>query len=313
MRLALRPTAGLALLIPLTSAGCDDAPPGASDAPGAGGAAGSAAGAEAAAELEKPAPLPGEKGYVAPPTSTAPPAIVKAAQKGNVDAVRSLLESDVDPDAAHQGLTALHIAVGQGQTEMVELLLEKGANVDARQQAQATPLHIAASTGNEAIVRLLLAREPEVNAQDHKGRTPLMAAASNGHTEIVHQLLDAGADANLADEAGATALIQAILFADTELVAALLARGADVNAADKKKYVPLHYAAEKCDRAMVELLVANGADVLAKTVEGGTAFQLAAVKECTELVPYMQELERTAGGAASTEPLVPQKPPLEPK
>ena len=258
----------------------------------------------------KAQPEPGEKGYVAPPGTKQTPPLIQATVKGNLDAVKALLDSGADPSVAREGgLTALHIAVGENKLEIAKLLLEKGADTGSRQEAGGTPLHVAASVpfGLE-YARMLIERKADVNAKDKKGQTPLIAAASNGFTDIVELLLANGADKDAQYSLGGTALMAAVRFDHQETAAVLLASGANVNLADGQKNTALHYAARTGNRAIAELLLANGADILAKTVENGTAFQLAVYMEHEELARYLQELETAAGGTGAEPTGTPEKP-----
>jgi ankyrin repeat protein len=317
MRSVLRPalipgiSALSALCASLAACGGEDVP-----APAKSGAPVVAAeGANPAAATEPPkAPEPGEKGYVFPPSPKGNPPLLQATSKGNLDAVKALLDGGVDPNHALEGgITALHVASGEKYLEIAKLLLEKGADPNCRQAANATPLHIAATVpGGLEIVKLLVANKAEIDPKDRRGQTPLIGAASNGFLEVVEFLLDSGADVNVKSKDGATPLHAAVYAKHKEAAAVLLARGASVNVGDATKNTPLHYAARNCDREMADLLLANGADILAKTVEDGTAFQLAVFVECEELAKYLQELETAAGGTPSTEPTT-QKPALPKK
>ena len=107
--------------------------------------------------------------------------------------------------------TALIVASNNGHTEIVEMLLKAGANVDARNKYCYTAL-IEASWGSHVdIIRMLLKAGADVNAQNHFGYTALIEASINGNTtDIVEMLLDAGADVNVRDITGQTALTNAI-------------------------------------------------------------------------------------------------------
>src|SRR6185503_4733334 len=103
----------LAVLVPLALTGCN----------GEEGKKPAAAAAKAApetpAEPEKPKPKPGEAGYVAPADGKATPPLIDATKRGNLDAVKGMLETAVDPNSARSnGLTALHIAADQNMLEI---------------------------------------------------------------------------------------------------------------------------------------------------------------------------------------------------
>ncbi len=101
------------------------------------------------------------------------------------------LASGADPTAASTNamhVTPLHAAASRGDAAMVEKLLEKGADPDARQQSGWTPLHGAASQGNLEIVRLLRARGADVSARTDDGKTAADLAGERGHAALAESL-----------------------------------------------------------------------------------------------------------------------------
>jgi len=112
------------------------------------------------------------------------------AASGNVAAVaQDLATNSCDlnlPDDA--GRTPLHLAATHCRTDVVLLLLNKGARVDAKAVGGATPLHLAAQGGCADVVNLLLAKGAKVNARDDQKRTPLDRAVE-WHQDAVVQLL----------------------------------------------------------------------------------------------------------------------------
>jgi ankyrin repeat protein len=90
-------------------------------------------------------------------------------------------------------LTQLHDGALSGRAPMIALLLDKGANREARdRQSGATPLYQAASWGRRAAVELLIARGADVNAKSNTGVSPAQAAAKNGFAEIARLLQERG-------------------------------------------------------------------------------------------------------------------------
>ncbi|HJV75247.1 MAG TPA: ankyrin repeat domain-containing protein [Noviherbaspirillum sp.] len=104
---------------------------------------------------------------------------------------------------ARNGDNALMIACYQGNRPAVEALLSKGAEVN---KPGWTPLHYAAAIGNNEIVRLLLDKSAYIDAESPNRTTPLMMAARGGHIMTVKLLHDEGADATLKNELGMTAI-----------------------------------------------------------------------------------------------------------
>jgi ankyrin repeat protein len=157
--------------------------------------------------------------------------LMNAAAFGSSDALAVLLEAGADVNA-RDDFAATPLLFGASDAAKVKLLVERGADVNARSKAGRTPLTLAASTaGASAAARLLLERGAQVNVQDGMGLTPLMAAADAGGLASVQLLLAKGAMVEGKNTMGMTPLMAAAGHADLEMTKLLLAKGADVNAA----------------------------------------------------------------------------------
>ncbi|HEX3625519.1 MAG TPA: ankyrin repeat domain-containing protein [Verrucomicrobiae bacterium] len=178
-----------------------------------------------------------------------------AAINGSLKVAAFLLDHSADVNAGK--FSALNLAANAGNRAMVDYLLSRGANINAKAWRGETPLHNAASEGYQAVTEVLLQNRPDVNAQDDSGATPLLEAARNGHWEIVQRLLKAGADPNLLEKDGRTPLSLAAASDSTETVKALLAE-ADPNAGTMD--APLLGAVDKQDLVSAELLLRAGAN-----------------------------------------------------
>src|SRR5579884_1280987 len=117
--------------------------------------------------------------------------LTDAAQRGDKEAVRSLLRQKVDVNAAEgDGATALHWAAHNDDLDMVKMLLAAGASVKAATREGAiTPLHMACVNGSAAMIQILLKAGANPNAAKANGTTALMTASASGSVEAVQALL----------------------------------------------------------------------------------------------------------------------------
>lgn len=128
----------------------------------------------------------------------------EAAAVGDLDRLAALLGDDPSLMSARtdDGWTALHLAAFFGKRECAEILLERGADVDAEttNAMKNRPLHAAAAGRHLDVCRLLLDRGASPNAKQAGGFTPLHAAAKHGDEDLVELLLKYGASPNLRDD-----------------------------------------------------------------------------------------------------------------
>ncbi len=155
-----------------------------------------------------------------------------AARPGSETAflVRLLLERGAPPDppAARSGNRALHLAVGMAEPEVVQLLLDAGADPDARNRDGETPLIWAARGGRGDVVTLLLNRGADLEVRGgQQGWTALSWAETSGHTEVAELLRNHGASE--ATEANRR-LAEAVRRGQLEETRAALDAGANPNA-----------------------------------------------------------------------------------
>ena len=109
-----------------------------------------------------------------PTTAKAPDiSIHDAAGDGNIEAVKQHIAAGTDVDAKTSGETPLHWAARFGQSQVAELLIAEGADVNAKNVVGQTPLHLAAGASHQEIIELLIAEGAEVNAKTKRGETPL--------------------------------------------------------------------------------------------------------------------------------------------
>jgi ankyrin repeat protein len=150
-----------------------------------------------------------------------------AAEEGNIDTVKSLLEQGMDINARNaSGETPLNRAAAKGNVDVVRLLIERGAEVDSRDKWGWTPLHYSSRYGHLEVSRVLLYYGASVNARQRYYWTPMHMSAANGHLEIVKVLLERGADIRAMDHEGQTPYQKSLAYGYGEIADLLLERGA---------------------------------------------------------------------------------------
>lgn len=175
---------------------------------------------------------------------------------------------------------------GRSYSDVAGLLLDRGADPGHRDQDGMTPLLLAAYEGNENVLELLLeagadvdeTAGPDGEVQFAATVTPLLAAAAMGHMGTVSKLLFWGADVDAIDSEGRTALCLAAARGSVEVVRSLLDRGLDENHKDDLGWTPLHAAACEGHKVVCGVLIEQGSMVKVgeMDIEGRTALILAA-------------------------------------
>ncbi|KAF8489946.1 ankyrin repeat-containing domain protein, partial [Gautieria morchelliformis] len=158
---------------------------------------------------------------------------------------------------------ALEVAAIEGHDTIVQLLIEKGAIINARGTCCMSALEAAASRGHDTIAQLLIEKDADVNAQGGHYGSALNAAALEGHYSIVQLFLEKGADVNAQGRCYGGALQAAASRGHDMIVQLLLEKGADVNGHGGGHMSALEAAASGGHDMSVQLLIENGANVAA--------------------------------------------------
>ncbi|MCX6928749.1 MAG: ankyrin repeat domain-containing protein [Verrucomicrobia bacterium] len=230
-----------------------------------------------------------------------------AVRAGDAGKTKALLLADSKLAGARteDGSTALHLAALEGQTEIVRLLLNSRADVNARGLREETPLHMAMYDGHREVVELLLAKQANVNAQNSAGETPLHVAERKGYRDLVEMLLNHHAEVNVKDQQEGTPLHAAAAGGHKEVVELLLSQNADPLAQDKSGRTPKAVALEKEHGEVAELLtlrVGDFYDLQRVVFEGTKTFTPQVLRE---------ELRDTRDFFVISHPLAPQDAFLE--
>jgi serine/threonine-protein phosphatase 6 regulatory ankyrin repeat subunit B len=227
--------------------------------------------------------------------------LLEAIKKNDLEKVKSILSGPPSASSKYEvnqkgrtGDTPLSVAASRGNLEIVKLLVEHGAHVNAgKETGDRTPLLEAASQGNADVVKYLIAGGADVNARG-KGLTPLLAATGWGRitsgsatdkAKTIRILLENGADVNVQDESwmktGRTPLMYAVMQGDAALVQDLLARGARLDLKNKEGETALFLAKKDGLEYITQLLEkpVDGAKAPSKLIDPAVHPLFVAVKE----------------------------------
>lgn len=160
-----------------------------------------------------------------------------------------------DVDATDgSGWTALMMCSSRHDAEpIVDLLLSKDADPNAKNTAGQTALHFCASKSNLDIARTLLAQKPPASARikDRRGQLPLHRAAAAGNAPMIKALLDAKSPLNATDVDGMTALHHAVSEGHGDAALVLLTSGAEWDVRDRDEHVALDLAPDAKTRNFI--------------------------------------------------------------
>ncbi|KAL8846507.1 MAG: hypothetical protein Q9221_008410 [Calogaya cf. arnoldii] len=207
------------------------------------------------------------------------PAIVRAAQAGSVIEVETLLSQGADVGAIHRqsGRNALAVASHCGNENVVQLLLQHGADVNTRDASSLCPLHLAAMRGHYGVVEQLLQEHARVDELGPNDETPLRIASDKGYTDFVELLIRAKAKVNTRDRKGmSTPLHKAAAHGNEAMVDLLIKNGAHMEAKDKELMTPIHYACEAGNEKIVAQLLSKKSSLEALGRRGMTPLVCAA-------------------------------------
>ena len=156
--------------------------------------------------------------------------------------------------------TGLMRASSIGHIEIINLLINAGADVNAQNEESATALIEASYIHNNLeVIRLLINAGANVNAQDYDGNTPVIIASQRGNLELLGLLINSGANVNAQDYDGNTPVIIASKMGNIELLELLINAGADPNIKNKENKTALTYASNNRHTEIVNLLRQAGA------------------------------------------------------
>ncbi|XP_043400533.1 ankyrin repeat domain-containing protein 17 isoform X7 [Chelonia mydas] len=211
---------------------------------------------------------------------------------------------DIDAQTESNHDTALTLACAGGHEELVQTLLERGANIEHRDKKGFTPLILAATAGHVGVVEILLDNGADIEAQSERTKdTPLSLACSGGRQEVVELLLARGANKEHRNVSDYTPLSLAASGGYVNIIKILLSAGAEINSRTGSKLgiSPLMLAAMNGHTAAVKLLLDMGSDINAQIeTNRNTALTLACFQGRTEVVSLLLDRKANVEHRAKT-------------
>ncbi|MBU1054781.1 MAG: ankyrin repeat domain-containing protein [Proteobacteria bacterium] len=244
---------------------------------------------------------------------------------GSREVAKYLLTQSADLNAStNDGITPLHKAACNGRQDVIDLLVDRGANINAMATSngieEITPLYMAIANSQAAaairliereanwktdrkdgmhlfilatskdlqdIVKLMLAKGQNVNYRNKEGQSAIHYAASKAMLEF---LIANGAQLNALDQNNASALHFAVADGRLEVVQALLDKNVDIMQKTKQGYTPLHFVN---DPQTAKLLIANGAKLYVKDHNGMTPIEFARYfGKSKDVVSFLAKMEQ---------------------
>ncbi len=145
-----------------------------------------------------------------------------------------LLEAGADPDSRESSelCPPLYYAVRDRRLNLIDLLIEYGADLNYQNNFGWTPLHIAAFKSHRDLVNLLIDEGARVELQDEKGNTPLNVAAGNDSPECMEELIDSGASVHSRGYMNLTPFLKSVYLTNYECAKVAIDAGGFVDVED---------------------------------------------------------------------------------
>jgi len=143
--------------------------------------------------------------------------------------------------------------------DVVKVFIDMNAGITVPVKNDDTPITIAAAQGQNEIVDMLLQKGAPIEAKGATGWTPLHNAVLNNHKDLTEILIKKGANINNKDANGCTPLHTAAGWGFSDIAEILIKNGADINAVDFYTKTPLDYAVAKNNKSIIKLLKEKGA------------------------------------------------------
>ncbi|XP_073696330.1 death-associated protein kinase 1 [Garra rufa] len=210
------------------------------------------------------------------PNKHGTPPLLIAAGCGNVQIIDVLMKKGAEIQAFDKtGANAIYYASRHGHVGTLRFLHEKKCPLDIQDKSGETALHVAARYGNVDVVQYLCSIHANPDLVDREQETPLHCAAWHGYSAVARVLCEAGCDVNARNREGESPLLTASARGFKDIVECLLEHGADMDSADKDGHIALHLAVRRCQIEVVKCLLSHHCYVDHQDRHGNTPLHIA--------------------------------------
>jgi len=174
--------------------------------------------------------------------------------------------------------TPLHMAVRNNRADVVKFLVEKGADIEARDVLGATPLFASLEVDNLDLAKYLVEKGADINVEAFNGKRLVHLAGSSKTVDTIKWLVSLGLDINVRDKEENLPIHYTCMSGELNTLVFLIQKGQPINECNKRGYTPLHIACESGQLIIAKALIDFGADVKLTTPTGRSALHLCAEK-----------------------------------
>ncbi|MBN3303615.1 death-associated protein kinase 1 isoform X2 [Amia ocellicauda] len=210
------------------------------------------------------------------PNKHGTPPLLIAAGCGNVQILELLIKKGAEIQAHDKsGANAMFYAARNGHVGTLKFLNEKKCLLDVQDKSGETALHVAARYGNVDVVQYLCDIQANLDLRDKEQETPLHCAAWHGYYPVAKALCKAHCNVNVQNREGESPLLTASARGYRDIVECLVEHGADLDSTDKDGHIALHLAVRRCQIEVVKCLISHGCYVDVQDRHGNTPLHVA--------------------------------------
>ncbi len=212
-------------------------------------------------------------------------ALIAAVGNGDEDIANLLLDKGINAKHKNKaGQSALHIASNFGLYDIASRLLKSGLPVNDKDNGGNTPLMYAAASPNTFLTDMLVENGAKIEDRNKDGETPLLIAARTGNTKTVENLMKKGANPNVVDKNGNGAIMKAAVENNKYTLKHLLSKGLNPDIKNEKGFTPLMAVVQQGNTDIANDLIKAGADVNGSDPMGNTPLINATLSGDTPMV-----------------------------